>query len=100
MIYTEKMLMAFNESNDFTTTFKLMLKLGGTIITTQDADDFQYIYAVGARETVVYKFYRCNIFDRAIKPYGTSPTMCTSGIHELLAKLCAVEHLTITIHTQ
>lgn len=99
MTYTERLLTSICDTTDFATTFKLMLKLGAMVITTQDTDDNQCIYVVGARETVVYKFYKCKLFDCAVKPYGTKPTMCVDDVTHLIAYLCAHPHSTITIHT-
>lgn len=97
MPLTEKMCNL--KDSDFATMLKLMLKLGGTIITTQSPDDFQCIYAVGSRETVMYKFDGYGLYDRAIKPYGSNPTMCTSRVKDLIAELLTIEGLTITVHT-
>lgn len=99
---TQKMLASFIEDTDFAITFELMKKLGCTIITVQDVrdiEDVQCIYVVGAKETVMYKFYKYKMFDRAVMPYGTNPSVCKVDVCELLAKLCASEYLTITIHT-
>lgn len=99
MTYTEKMLTSIREDTDFATTLKLMLKLDSIVITTQSLDDVQCIYVVGARETVLYQFYGYTIFERAIKPYGSKPTMCVSSVKDLLAELLTFEGLTVTIHT-
>ena len=97
MTYTEKMFSSFGENTDFATTLKLMLKLEGTIITVQYPDDFQEIYVVGARETVMYKFYEHKIYDRDVKPYGTNPTMCGEPVCKVLDKLCKFDHIIIMI---
>lgn len=100
MTYTERLLISIGDTTDFTTMLKLMLKLEGMVITTQDTDYNQCIYVIGARDTVVYKFYKHKLFDRAVKPYGTKPTMYVDDVTHLIAYLCAQPHLTITIHTQ
>ena len=97
--YTERFLTSVCDTTDYATMFKLMLKLEGMVITMQDADDFQNIYVVGARETVVYKFHGYKLFDRAVQAYGFKPTMCVDSMDNLIAQLCKHPHCTITIHT-